>query len=72
MKNINPIGLFDDHFLLNQLTKIGDPLEKLDNFIDWKIFEIPLNQAFEINKKKISKGGRPSFSKVLLFNVNSN
>ena len=67
MKNINPIGLFDDHFLLNQLTKLGDPLEKLDNFIDWKIFEVPLNQAFEINKKKISKGGRPSFSKVLLF-----
>ena len=67
MKNINPIGLFDDHFLLNQLTKLGDPLKKLDNFIDWKIFEVPLDQAFEINKKKISKGGRPSFSKVLLF-----
>ena len=24
MKNINPLGLFDDHFLLEKLTKPGD------------------------------------------------
>ncbi len=25
MKNINPLGLFDDHFLLETLSKLGDP-----------------------------------------------
>jgi len=33
MKNINPIGLFDDHFLMETLSKLGDPQQKLsDNF----------------------------------------
>ena len=41
MKNINPLGLFDDHFLLETLSKLGDPLQKLNKFIDWKIFESP-------------------------------
>ncbi len=30
--------LFDDHFLLEKLTKLIDPLVKLDEHIDWKIF----------------------------------
>ena len=29
MKNSNPLGLFDDHFLLETLSKPGDPLQKL-------------------------------------------
>ena len=47
MKNINPLGLFDDHFLLEKLTKLGDPLKKLNEFIDWKIFESPINETFK-------------------------
>jgi hypothetical protein len=30
MKNINPLGLFDDHFLLEALSKLDDPLQKLN------------------------------------------
>ena len=30
MKTINPIGLFDDYFLLEKITKLGDPLQKLN------------------------------------------
>ena len=67
MKNINPLGLFDDHFLLEQLAKLGDPLKKLDNYIDWRIFEIPLNKAFNNNKNGKPKSGRPSFNKLVLF-----
>ena len=37
MNNINPLGLFDDHFLLEAQIKLGDPLQKL-NIINWKIF----------------------------------
>jgi len=32
MKNINPLGLFDDHFLLGTLSKLGDPLQKSNKF----------------------------------------
>lgn len=67
MKNINPLGLFDDHFLLEKLTKLGDPLQKLDEYIDWAIFESPINEAFKDDKKDLSKGGRPPFSKLMLF-----
>ena len=33
MKNINPLGLFDDHFLLEALSKLGDPLQKMNKYI---------------------------------------
>ena len=32
MKNINPLGLFDYHFLLEALSKPGDPLQKLNKY----------------------------------------
>ena len=67
MKNINPLGLFDDHFLLEKLTKLGDPLQKLNEFIDWKIFESPINEAFKNEYKDLSKGGRPPFNRLTLF-----
>lgn len=35
---------FDKHFLLEKLTKLKDPLVKLSNHIDWKIF-IPILDA---------------------------
>jgi len=67
MKNINPIGLFDDHFLLEQLSKIGDPLEKLDTYIDWTIFEIPIRKVFNVTQQKQVKTGRTPFNKLMLF-----
>ena len=67
MKNINPVGLFDDHFLMEKLTKLGDPLQKLSSYINWDIFKAPLNKAFSDEAKDLSKGGRPPFDKLLLF-----
>ncbi len=67
MKNINALGLFDDHFLMEKLTKLGDPLQKLSNYIDWDIFKAPLDKAFSDGEKDRSKGGRPPFGKLLLF-----
>lgn len=67
MKNINSLGLFDDHFLMEKLSKLGDPLEKLDKYIDWKVFEKPIYEVFIDDKKDILKGGRPPFSKLMLF-----
>ncbi|HUX59276.1 MAG TPA: IS5 family transposase [Bacteroidales bacterium] len=67
MKNINPLRLFDDHFLLETLSKLGDPLQKLSKYIAWSIFEAPLDQTFRDDTKDLLKGGRPPFSKLLLF-----
>jgi len=67
MKNINPVGLFDDHFVMEKLTKLGDPLEKLSNYINWDIFKSPLDKAFSDATKDLTKGGRPPFDKLILF-----
>jgi len=67
MKNINPLGLFDDHFLLETLSKLGDPLQKLNKFINWNIFESPINEAFKNEDRDLSKGGRPPFNRLVLF-----
>ena len=67
MKNINPLGLFDDHFLLENLSKLGDPLQKLNKYIDWKIFESPINETFKNEDRNLSKGGRPPFNRLVLF-----
>ena len=67
MKHINPIGLFDDHFVIEKLSKLGNPLQKLDNYIDWKVFEPTLNQPFEKEGKDRKKGGRPCYNKLMLF-----
>jgi IS5 family transposase len=67
MKNINPLGLFDDHFLMEKLTKLGDPLQKLNKFITWEIFKSPIDQAFGDESRDMSKGGRPPFYKLMLF-----
>ncbi|HSQ97794.1 MAG TPA: IS5 family transposase [Rickettsiales bacterium] len=67
MKNINPLGLFDDHFLMEKLTKLGDPLEKLNEFIDWNIFKTPLLKAIENTTTEPSKGGRPPFDRLMMF-----
>ena len=67
MKNINPLGLFDDQFLMEKLTKLGDPLQKLSEYIDWEIFEEPLNEVFMDDKKDMAIGGRPPFNKLMMF-----
>lgn len=67
MKNINPLGLFDDYFQLNKLTKLGDPLIVLNNNVAWKIFEDKLNEIFPYSEKDRSKGGRPAFNRLMMF-----
>jgi hypothetical protein len=37
MKYKNHPGLFDDHFLMEKLTKLGDPLQKLNTSFAKKI-----------------------------------
>jgi len=67
MKNINPLGLFEDLFLTQKLGKLGNPLGKLDRYIDWKIFQDTANQAIESKEGKEKKGGRPAYDRLMLF-----
>jgi IS5 family transposase len=52
---------------MEKLTKLGDPLQKLNEYIDWKIFEGPLNEAYKDEDKDLSKGGRPPFCRLMMF-----
>jgi IS5 family transposase len=67
MKNINPLGFFDDYLLIEKLGKLGNPLEKLDRYIDWRIFETAFNQPSVIKSVNEKKGGRPAYSRLMLF-----
>ena len=67
MKNVNPLGLFDDQFLMEKLTKLGDPLQKLSNYIDWDIFKAPLKKAFVDETKRPVKRWTPLFRQVGTF-----
>lgn len=67
MKNINPFGLFDEYYMLENLSKLGDPLEKLNKHIVWTMFKPALEDAFDSKSKDPSKGGRPPFDRLMLF-----
>ncbi|WP_242664383.1 IS5 family transposase [Chlorobium sp. N1] len=68
MKNINPLGLFDEHFLLERLTKLKDPLVKLESYINWNIFTPVLDVAFSKPSNK-SRMGRPPFDRTMMFKI---
>jgi IS5 family transposase len=69
MKNINPFGLFDEHFLMERLTKLNDPLVKLNKHIDWNIFLPVLNQTLSDSEQDKTQGGRPAFDKLMMFKI---
>jgi transposase len=48
------------------LSKVGDPLEKLQQWIDFEEFRDPLEEALP-SKSGSSKGGRPSMDCVMMF-----
>jgi len=68
MKNINPLGMFDEHHLLEKLTKLKDPLVKLEAHIDWKIFSPILDVVFNKPKNR-SNAGRPPFDRIMMFKI---
>ncbi|MFZ4525793.1 MAG: hypothetical protein ACOYOE_09645 [Chlorobium sp.] len=67
MKNINPLGFFDEHLLLEKLSKLKDPLVKLESHIDWNIFKQILDET--VNKPKISNAGSPRFNHIMMFKI---
>ena len=67
MRNKNSRGLFDDQFRLEKISKLKDPLEKLNRYIKWEDFRSIIDQAFI--ETEPSLGGRPPFDRVMMFKV---
>lgn len=62
-------GLFDAEFRLRKIDRIGDPLQRLDDLIDWEIFRPVLDKGFAKDAPPKGPGGRPPFDYVLRFKV---
>ena len=61
------IGFWDVEDRLSQLSRHGDPLEKLSVTVDFEMFRADLAKAFPRGDR--SKGGRPPFDPVLKFKM---
>jgi len=62
-------GFFDADMRLVEISKQGDPLEKLDKRIDWEMFRSILEDALCQYEKDPSKGGRPPYDYVMMFKI---
>ena len=60
-------GFFDEEEKLERISQLGDPLEKLNRQIDWKIFLPLIEKAFY--RKAKGPGGRPAFDYILMFKI---
>jgi IS5 family transposase len=52
---------------LDRLSKLGDPLEKINETIDWEIFRHSIRRR--VRKADYSKGGRPPLDEILMFKI---
>jgi len=52
---------------LERLSKLGDPLEKINETIDWEIFRDSIRRR--VRKADYSKGGRPPHDEILMFKI---
>lgn len=62
-------GFFDADMRLMDISKQGDPLEKLDDHINWEVFRPILNKVFQAEEQDRSKGGRPPYDYVMMFKI---
>lgn len=60
-------GFFDETDRMVELSKLGDPLEKLNQYVDWEHFRPILNRV--LKKEAQGPGGRPPFDYILMFKI---
>lgn len=60
-------GFFDQDIRLTKLSQLGDPLEKLNEGVDFEMFRLILETSFE--KVAKGKGGRRPFDYVMMFKI---
>ena len=67
MSNKKSHSFFDEHFRLEKINTLKDPLVKLNAIIRWEDFRPIIDTAFSVNDP--SKGGRPNYDRVMMFKV---
>jgi len=60
-------SFFDEQDRLKQLSRQGDPLERLSAAVDWELFRPQLKKCFK--KEPKGPGGRPPYDYVMMFKV---
>jgi len=60
-------GLFDIQFRLDDLTKNGDPLVRLNECVNWEVFRADLETIRE--KERKSNAGRKAFDTIVMFKI---
>ena len=61
-------GFFDEQETLSKLSKLNDPMEKLNNCIDFEIFRETLNGIYKKAEPKSTAGAKP-YDYVLMFKI---
>ena len=61
-------GLFDEEFTIQKLSKIGNPLEKINEVIDFEMFRSLLETELLNTSKKSNAGAKP-YDVVMLFKI---
>jgi IS5 family transposase len=59
--------VFDENDRLAELSRMGDPLEKLNKYVKWEDFRGKLTEVFK--KEPKGPGGRPPFDYVMMFKI---
>ena len=67
MKMKKQLNLMGADIQLERLSKLGDPLEKIDELIDWEMFRYSIRRR--IRKPDYSRGGRPPLDEILMFKI---
>jgi IS5 family transposase len=60
-------GFFDETDRLRELSLLGDPLERLNKYIEWENLRGILTKA--LKKEARGPGGRPPFDYVMMFKI---
>lgn len=61
-------GLFDEEFTIQKLSKIGNPLEKIREVIDFEMFRDLLESRLLTTEKKNNAGAKP-YDIIMLFKI---
>ena len=61
-------GFFDEEFKLERISTLGDPLERLNQVVNWEIFSEILLKAMQSKERK-GAGGRPAYNAILMFKI---
>ena len=59
------LGFFDAENKYEKLSELGDPLEKLNDIINWEMFREKLTAVCQ--KEDYTKGGRPAIDVIIKF-----